>query len=67
MMKTADIVELLLHECGPMRAAELVVLMRERGYKPGGNPHQLLNAVKCALQRHPQRFSETAGKWSLVD
>ena len=66
MMKTGDVIELILRERGtPTRPSELVVLMQERGYKSTADPQMLLNAVKCTLQRHPQLFRETAGKWSV--
>ena len=66
MMTTAEVAEMLLGERGASRSSELVMLMQERGYKSTADPHQLLQAVKCALQRQPQRFKATGPKWSLI-
>jgi hypothetical protein len=66
MMTTAEVAELILGERGPLRSAELVVLMQERGYKSTADPQQLLNAVKLAIGRQPQRFVANGPKWSLI-
>jgi hypothetical protein len=63
-----DIAEQLLREHGPMNIAELVVKMRERGYRPSENPRQTHANMLRGLTRFSQRFSKTAeGRWSIAE
>jgi len=63
----ADIAEQLLREHGPMRVSELVVEMKERGYRPDEKPGQTARNMLRALTRFSGRFERGEdGRWQTA-
>lgn len=61
-----DAVEAVLRESGPLRIAELVVALQDRGYRVDADPMVLANSVGKALGYHPERFAAQPSKrWGL--
>jgi hypothetical protein len=66
-MSLCEIAESLIAEHGPLRLSEMVVLMRERGYKPKEHPHTTQAALRGAINRISGRFSkDQTGRWSVA-
>lgn len=62
-----DIAEQLLRELGPMRVPELVVAMRERGYRPDEKPNATAANVLRAITRFSGRFERGIdGRWTVM-
>ncbi|MCI0379107.1 MAG: hypothetical protein L0215_15975 [Gemmataceae bacterium] len=56
----------VLRASGPLRVAELLVAIRERGYRADADPHKLLTSLVSDLKRNPGRFRrDKAGRWSV--
>lgn len=63
----AAAVERILMEGKAMRIAELMVELKERGYKPAATPQVMRVAIGGAFSRHPTRFSQDDnGKWRVI-
>lgn len=62
-----DIAEEMLQERGPMSPTELVVAIKETGYRPDASPQQLLATLRQSVRRYPARFAKGEdGRWSAV-
>jgi len=65
-MKLSDAAEVVLGEVGPLTAAEIVVNLKERGYRPDDDPHLLLNSLRDAFKRNRGRFERgEGGRWMV--
>jgi len=54
-------------EVGPLTATELVVNLKERGYRPDDDPRVLLVSLRDAFKRHRGRFSRGEdGRWIVA-
>lgn len=61
----AQIAEQLIRERGPMHITEMVVAMRERGYRPAEKPSQTSAVMRRAMTRFSGRFAkEKDGRWT---
>jgi hypothetical protein len=67
-MTVADICEQLFAELGPMRVTEVVLAMRERGYRLDDKPQHTAAVVLRALTRYTGRFERGGdGRWSAAN
>jgi hypothetical protein len=63
-----DVAESMLQKHGPMRPAELVVAIRETGYRADADPHATMAAVRQLLRRHTARFKQGEdGRWGVAN
>jgi hypothetical protein len=63
-MTMADAAEVVLSEMGPLTSAEIIVNLKERGYRPDDDPRVLLTSLREAIKRNAKRFSrDEDGKW----
>lgn len=61
-----DVAEAMLQKHGPMMPAELVVCIRETGYRADADPHATMAAVRQLLRRYTARFKRGEdGRWSV--
>jgi hypothetical protein len=66
-LSLCEIAESLIAERGPLRTAEIVAIMKERGYKPNEHPAATHNMMRGAINRISGRFvKDQAGRWSIV-
>ena len=67
-LSIADATALVLDECGPLTAAEIVVNLKERGYRTDADPRTLLTTLRYAFKRNREKFKrdEPTKKWSLA-
>jgi len=56
----------VLRECGPLRIADLLQRIRERGYRSRDGHDKVIRALRMALYRNRTFERDKAGKWSLV-
>lgn len=62
-----DMAESMLQKHGPLKPAELVVAIRETGYRADADPHATMAAVRQLLRRYTKRFSRgDDGRWTAV-
>jgi hypothetical protein len=62
-----DMAEAMLQKHGPLRPAELVVAIRETGYRADADPHATMAAVRQLLRRYTKRFSRGKdGRWQVT-
>lgn len=67
-MNIADATELALSEAGPLTATEIVVGLKERGYRPDADPRTLLSTFRYAMKRNRGRFQrDDSGRWNLAE
>jgi hypothetical protein len=65
-MSMADAAEVILGEVGALTATELVVALKERGYRPDDGPRVMLNSLRDAFKRNRARFLRREdGRWQL--
>jgi hypothetical protein len=65
-MTLADAASVVLDEVGPLTATELVVHLKERGYRPDDDPRVLLVSLRESFKRNRGRFVRgEAGRWNL--
>jgi len=55
-MPATEMAENILREVGPLRLAELVVAMQERGYRADAEPRRLAASLRWSLRQNPSRF-----------
>jgi hypothetical protein len=60
----ASLVDMTLQKHWPMKPAELVVAIRETGYRADANPHATMAAVRQLLRRYTKRFVRRCG-WAV--
>lgn len=61
-----DMAEAMLHKHGPLKPAELVVAIRETGYRADADPHATMAAVRQLLRRYTKRFKRGGdGRWQV--
>lgn len=60
----ASVAEEVLRECGPMATLELLVEMRERGYRADQHPRKMLATVQGILYRNKQ-FRREGKRWAV--
>jgi len=61
-----DMAETILQKNGPMRPAELVVAIRETGYRADADPHATMAAVRQLLRRYTKWFKQGGdGRWTM--
>jgi hypothetical protein len=66
-MTIADAAELVLSESGPLTATEIVVGLRERGYRADADPRTLLTTFRYAMKRNRERFTrDDSGRWAVA-
>lgn len=57
----------VLGERGPLAVAEIVVALKEAGYRPEADPRILLRSVREVFNRGGGRFErQEGGKWSVI-
>jgi hypothetical protein len=62
-----DMAETILQKYGPMRPAELVVAIRETGYRADADPHATMAVVRQLLRRYTKRFNRGGdGRWGVA-
>jgi hypothetical protein len=67
VMDLPEAIESILGEGGPKFAAEIAVLLHDRGYRPHLQLRVLYNTLNQTLRRCYQRFRQDAeGRWGLV-
>jgi len=66
-MNIVDAASFILEECGPLTATEIIVTLKERGYRPDDDPRILLRTLRYAFKRNRKRFSRGEdGRWTPV-
>lgn len=66
-MTIPNAIAAILEERGPLTSAEIVVGLKERGYRPETEPRVLLISVRDAFKRNRGRFARADdGRWSVV-
>lgn len=60
-----DVAAEVLRDSGPMNAVELLVTMRERGYRPDGDPRKMLGSLSDTLRRS-RKFKRDGKRWGLA-
>lgn len=65
-MSLVDVAEAVLRDAGPLWPTELVLTIRERGYRSDADPRKLLNSLQSSLKRNRERFAcGDDGRWSV--
>lgn len=65
-LNIVDAARLILEESGPLTSAEIVVTLKERGYRPDDDPRILLRTLRYAFKRNRKRFVRAEdGRWNL--
>jgi hypothetical protein len=66
-LSIADAAAVVLEESGPLSAAEIVVSLKERGYRPDADPRVLLSTLRYSFKRNRGRFDRGEdGRWNLI-
>lgn len=66
-MSLCEIAESLIADRGPMRLAEIAVLMKERGHKPDEPVNVTHDQLRNAMKRVSGRFvKDQAGRWKCA-
>jgi len=63
-MPLTEVAEFVLKLCGPMELVALVIEMQQRGFRPKGDPRQIMRSLRWADKRYPGRFKRDGeGRW----
>jgi hypothetical protein len=66
-MALTEVAEIVLREHGPMTPAELVVNIRESGYRADADPRRMVASLRQSVRRYPGRFEVgDDGRWSAL-
>jgi len=63
----AKVAEKVLRERGPLRLIDLLVAVREAGFRAGDDPRKVRNALNKSLCTNPGRFRRDGKRWGLVE
>lgn len=65
-MNIVDAARYILEERGPLTSAEIIVTLKERGYRPDDDPRGLLRTLRYAFKRNRGRFQRGEdGRWQI--
>jgi hypothetical protein len=66
-LNIVDAARQVLEEAGPLSQAEIVVNLKERGYREDTDPRVLLRTLRYAFKRNREKFVRgEGGKWQVV-
>ena len=66
-LTTIAAAERVLMERGPLRIAEIVVEVQERGHRAGDDPRRLVPAIRAAFRYHSEKFRKGKdGRWGVT-
>jgi hypothetical protein len=66
-MTIVDAARQVLEESGPLSPTEIVVNLKERGYREDADPRMLLQTLREAIKRNREKFVKSdGGKWALA-
>jgi hypothetical protein len=64
-MPMTDVAADIIRDTGPLKGAELIVAMHERGYRTDASQRGLYRTLESSLSKSPL-FRKDGGKWGLV-
>jgi hypothetical protein len=62
----ATVAAKVLRERGPLRLMDLLVAVREAGFRSGDDPRKVRNALNKSLCTNPGRFKRDGKRWGVV-
>lgn len=62
----AKVAEKVLRARGPLKLLDLLVAVREAGFRSGDDPRKVRNALNKSLCTNPGRFRRDGKQWGLV-
>jgi len=65
-MSIADAAAVVLEESGPLTAVEIVVSLKERGYRADADPRMLLRTLQYSFKRNRGRFVRDGSRWATA-